>query len=180
MTLSYLLSKEEFIYGLIAGIAISIIIGSRLPMRKRLHIEASVILVEDLLKSYRNDGVNGISNWLLMYSQKKVVRVWGIWSGKGGPSAFRLWAAIVTYIAYKFATMSSNAVSDDIETIVEVVFDGYGVQKYKAIFDVINRSVPYLVSENKSHYFEMVACMIDSTTRDIGLNEDMMSRTFPK
>lgn len=179
MSISYLLSKDEFIYGLIAGIAIALFLASRIPMRKRLHIQNSVALVEDLLKAYRADKENGISTWLQKYAQRNVVYVWGIWNGKSEPSLFALWAAIVTYLGCAFANTSVLNVSDDLKNIVENVFESYIVDKYIGIFKVIDRSVPYLTSNNKTYYYEMIACMIDSTNRSLSLRKDMESKVFP-
>lgn len=138
--------SSYFWIGLVCGAIIVFWLKNKQKMIKKISLLSSVKLAEELQTAFRNEDIKGIEKFKDDYLNRKEMYIFG----KASPSAYQLWAAIVLYVAHRYADYNYNSYdSAEWTEIVEKTFGNKSIalSKFKAVDEILNRATKYFMSE---------------------------------
>lgn len=141
-------SDGYFWLGLVIGAGIIIYYVSRNKACKNIGFKNAVNLAEELMNAYRTRDLEGIESFKEDYLKRDQMF---ILRKKAYPSPYQLWAAIVIYVAHRYADYEFNPYdSKEWTDIVAKTFGNksIGLSKFKAVDEILNRSTKHFMSSS--------------------------------
>lgn len=131
---------------MVCGFLLALYMIQKTKLNNRINYSSAVKLAEELMTAYRNKDLAGIEEFKKNYLHREKVRVFG----KDCPSAYQLWAAIVIYVAHRYANYDYNPYdSSEWKDIVAKTFGNksIGLSKFVAVDEILNRATKYFIDE---------------------------------